>query len=248
MKPCTCCGKVKPLNKFGKNKRKADGHKDYCKQCKANTPKNCILCPMCGKYKRMDGIEVGVNKSTNTGYQPCCNACYKISDAIDRMLNGKQRTEKRKAFLDNLVFTLTKEQYKNIIKDFDGKCVLSGVAVTEGVDLEHFVALCTGHCGTYVGNCFPMEHKLNCSKNGKNPFVWIVTESFEVQQKFWDELVPYLAQQNKMQVGEFVDFVNWCYNHKRTPEQIIADNKKYGYKVPSTTLYYDYIANTYKNI
>lgn len=32
-KRCTDCGKVKPIEEFGKDKTKKDGHRSYCLEC-----------------------------------------------------------------------------------------------------------------------------------------------------------------------------------------------------------------------
>lgn len=127
----------------------------------------------------------------------------------------KLSVKKRKNFINKLQFTLTKEQWTKIQGDFNYGCALS--EYSSKLNMEHFIPVSWGQGGTYMGNVYPVHWKINRSKSDMNPFVWIerddVKEFVDIEK--WHQLIYYLAEQNKLTISEFRDFVYWCENNKR---------------------------------
>jgi hypothetical protein len=138
---------------------------------------------------------------------------------IERTSNSYNRSD----FVKSLPNTINKDSWKNILNEFDNKCALSGLE--EDVTLEHFIPISTGHSGTIEGNIFPLNKSLNFSKNNRNPFYWFSKNDFPVKFSIesWDNLVQTLAKKNNLSTNDYVEFINWCFEHPRNLEQIEAD-------------------------
>lgn len=95
MKACRKCGETKPLETFGKDKRRADGRGSYCKVCE-NARKRAHAahlsrdyeplptegakrCSTCGKTKPL--TEFGRRRDSPTGFRSACAPCKRIADA-----------------------------------------------------------------------------------------------------------------------------------------------------------------------
>ena len=137
---------------------------------------------------------------------------FKVSD--------NRRRAKKKA----LPADLTAKQWDKNMKYFNYSCALTGKK--ENIHQEHFIPISILHGGTTEENMYPMEGCLNVSKSNKNPFEWIKEQPEEYQNNFHNNLVPYMAKKNKMQVKEYEDFVYWCFANPRTLEQAEKDNKE----------------------
>lgn len=120
---------------------------------------------------------------------------------------------------------------------FGGKCA---VKVHESGDhADHFIALRTGHGGTYNGNMIPLCPDLNHSKSFLNPFTWFQSnkQQMALPEERWSEIISYLANQNGLTPDEFREYVDWCYANPRTVDDIKRDNERYGYTVSSVELW-----------
>ncbi|UKS30223.1 hypothetical protein LOZ80_15285 [Paenibacillus sp. HWE-109] len=104
------------------------------------------------------------------------------------------------------------------------------------LDDDHFIAIATGHGGTYLGNIIPLSQSVNCSKNDANPFEWIRTRT-DIDANRFADVVAYLADLNGLTFDEYRQFVDWCYANSRTIDEIKRDNERYGYVVSSLELW-----------
>lgn len=118
------------------------------------------------------------------------------------------------------------------------ECTLTGFS---NVDLDHFIAISTGHGGSYTANLIKLSAVINKSKSSNNPFNWFEAnrQRFEIDESRWNALVTYLAEQNGITPAEFRSYVDWCYANPRTIDEIQADNERYGYVVSSLELWRD---------
>lgn len=131
-------------------------------------------------------------------------------------------TAKRRALIRKLPFDLDSDSWDEILLKFNYKCPLTG---SEEISLEHFIPLSTGHGGTTIANCYPLEQGLNASKQGRNPFKWVESKikDGDIELEDWNNLVLYLANMNGLTFSEYKDFVDWCFNNKRDTKEILDD-------------------------
>ena len=229
-KKCSKCDSVKPLTDFAKDKRSKDGHTSTCKECKKQYNK---------KYRK-ENLEQ-IKESQKQYYKENCESRkeyqkqYSKEHRESQNESGKKwrkknpekvalKDQRRRAREKSLPDDLKPETRTKIFAHFNNTCPISGA--NTNLHHEHFIPLCVGHGGTTAENIYPMEGSLNLSKNGSNPFEWIKSQPQEYQENFYNILVPYLAKVNNMEVAKFTDFVYWCFDNPRTPEQTEADNEK----------------------
>lgn len=180
-------------------------------------------CKACKQIKELQ--EFYKDKSRSDGYDNRCKECdRKRNSKPERKKSRLVSKQKRKAMKLALPNELTTEEWNAILESFGSKCVLTGKV--ENVEMEHFIPLSIGHGGTCKGNVYPMLKSLNGSKGNKNPLKWIQKQPHDLQIKFHRVLLPYLAQQNGMDVKTFKKYVNWCFKNKRKLKQVQTDNEK----------------------
>ena len=266
-KKCKKCGEVKPLNEFHKEKRSKDGHNTKCKRCRSKQRKQHYednkdkVKEQQAKYRKTHKEEILKKQKeyrdntkeqakqyykNNKGWilertkQYYKNNKNKIQKQMKQYYkNNKEQfkinNQKRRTIEKALEHTLTKEQWTETLEHFNYSGALTG---SDDIHLEHFIPLSSGHGGTCIENCYPMNSTLNLSKNDSNPFEWIKIQPEDIQDNFYNVLVPYLADKNNMSVDEFTAYVNYCMEHKRTVEQIKVDNEA---GITSKDLFYKYI-------
>lgn len=122
----------------------------------------------------------------------------------------KAKLSRRKARLNRLPATLSKEDTNRLLQQQENKCWITGDS--NNLELEHFIPISWGVGGTTFKNCYFMNGSLNKSKNNSNPFEWIKTQPEEYQSNFYNKLIPELASRNNMTVGEFKRYVEELAN------------------------------------
>ena len=141
-----------------------------------------------------------------------------------RKKKKKQRAKRNRNEMKKILKNdLTEEQWKKVLNEFGGTCAFSGHG--DVITKEHFIPVNTGHGELTTGNIVPMESLLNSDKSSQNPFEWIKKQNQEIRRRFFKEIVPYLAKENKMSPKEYEFYVKWCFEHQRTRNQVIIDNK-----------------------
>jgi hypothetical protein len=190
-------------------------------------------CKKCGEWHSLsDGYYKG---------QTTCKKCQIVYAREWKAKNPEKHREHQKRYLRNNEEYRRKQNakkglrkrtirrglpFKSINKDkilatFDYRCPLTG---SEDVHLDHFIALATGHGGTYEANLVPLSAELNLDKRDRNPFEWIKTRD-DIDMDRWNALVEYLAEANGLGVEEFRSFVCWCYDNPRDIETIKRDKR-----------------------
>ena len=141
-----------------------------------------------------------------------------------RKKKKKQRAKRNRNEMKKILKNdLTEEQWKKVLNEFGGTCAFCGHG--DKITKEHMIPVVTGHGELTTGNIIPMESVLNSEKSNENPFVWIKKQNQEIQRRFYKHIVPYLAKENKMSPKEYEFYVKWCFEHQRTRNQVIIDNK-----------------------
>ena len=100
-------------------------------------------------------------------------------------------------------------------------CYITG---EQDYSFDHFVAVSTGHCGSYIENYSPLKRNINSSKRSTNPFVWISGRGTRARTAFEKE-VSRLADANRLTPDEYRQFVCWCYDNKRDVDEIKRDRR-----------------------
>ncbi|TXL67475.1 hypothetical protein FHP05_00180 [Cerasibacillus terrae] len=132
-------------------------------------------------------------------------------------LYSQRYNAKKKA----LPYDLSADELDDIYSQFNYSCALTGTS--KNLHHEHFICIDTGHMGTTYGNIIPLDGSLNISKNNKNPFEWI--KDFPKYQINFNYIVSILSSINGLSVDEYKQFVYWCYEYKRTIEEIENDQR-----------------------
>ena len=211
-KKCTKCGKEKALSEFYTYKYKGEiRYEGKCKECKK-------------QYYEDNKEKIAEQKKQYYEDNKEKIAEQNKQYREDNKEKFKIYNHNREAMKKALPHDLTDTQWDNIMDSFNYECALSHKV--EDLSLEHFMPLCIGHGGTTIANVYPMELSLNISKNGSNPFEWIKRQPEELQDNFYNVLVPYMAEVNEMTVKEFEDYVYWCFENPRTIEEAEADTAK----------------------
>lgn len=197
-KRCSTCGLTKNLTEFPKDKRRRSGVKSECKPC--HSERNRQL------YYR--------NKER---YRTVQKEYLRNNPDARRAKRKRRRTKERL-----LTYRWKVEDERKLSRDFNDKCPLTG---SENIHYDHFIPLATGHCGTYPGNIIPIDTELNEDKHANNPFEWIESRP-DISRDEFNKLVEYLAELNGMTVNEFRSFTYWCFENKRTIDEIKADTRE----------------------
>ncbi|MCY8233691.1 hypothetical protein [Priestia endophytica] len=169
------------------------------------------LCTKCKQLKSVNCF--GKNKAGFAGKRPDCLSCmskYKAEgykkDNYDKqsIIYHRYRAKKH-----GLASTMTVELKRKALAEQGERCMLSH---SEEIVVEHFIPLSWGTgLGDDYRNVVYMEKGLNASKGNKNPFIWIKSQPHDIQRRFYNELVPLLAERNGMTAKEYENFVNKCY-------------------------------------
>lgn len=197
-KKCSSCKQYKELDLFPKDKRRRLGVKSECKVCHSERNRR-IYHENKERYR-------AVQKE------------YERTNKKYRKAKRKRRRTREKTL--HLSWGIAEEQ--ELLDLFGNNCPLTG---SFDIHYDHFIALSTGHGGTYMGNIVPLDSKLNESKHAQNPFEWIKTRD-DIPIDNFNRLVDKLAELNGLTSDEFRSFVYWCYENKRTVDEIKRDSRK----------------------
>lgn len=237
-KQCGDCGKMLPLDSYAKLAKGLGGRQSVCRACKKKRVQSghettrvretdrlwsegiCVMkrCPCCGIWKSRRGYRFV--ETTRDQLDTHCIECSTTRQSEWRRMNPDRvqaAKNRRRAMKAALPYDLTAAEWYNIrYEKFNDCCALTGER--EGLSLDHFVAINTGHGGTVVGNVYPLNGVLNCSKGDANPFEWVQREDIRerICLERFNTLVEYLAEQNDLTVEMFRDFVYWCFANQRS--------------------------------
>lgn len=212
MKVCTGCGKPKPFTEYYKHRQCKDGYRPSCKECiaaygKKYREENREAC----LQRTKDWTER--NKERHTAYQ---KKWYRENFESERIKWERRRTIKMR-----LKYEFDAHTSIRIRKYTNRRCAITG---SDKTHLDHFIPMNTGHGGTYEGNLILLSDELNLSKGTRNPFEWAETLTDDQRTRF-DKVVEYLADLNGLTVSDYREFVFWCFENKRSIEEINDSNR-----------------------
>ncbi|MCP3026898.1 hypothetical protein [Halobacillus sp. A5] len=159
------------------------------------------VCTDCGKFRTAKHFDTMSNGFSNK--RPNCSKCYEKTNRKTKVI----RANKYRAKLAGLPSTMTFELREQALKEQGYKCLLTHE--TEDITTDHFTALSwgTGLGDTYE-NVIYVSRAINSSKGTRNPFIWIRTQSHDIQKRFYNVLIPMLASRNDMTTKQFEEYVN----------------------------------------
>jgi hypothetical protein len=227
---CAKCNQLVSLEMFTTHKTQHFGIDQRCKGCRGKYLKNHYVENRSSYIRQAFDWRIKYPAKVNI-----FAARYQKNNP-EKVKVNHQRRAARKRLLNN---KLSNEDWLSCLRFFNCACALSDMSGK--LDMEHFIALSTGHGGTYLGNVYPLNSSMNQSKGGKNPFEWIRTRP-DIDANRFAEVVAYLADLNGLTVDQYRQFVNWCYDKPRAIEQIDSDNRRYGHLVSSVSLWKEYAA------
>lgn len=202
---CTECGEIKSAEHFNRKSSIKNGHRSICRECQSTKRANHYAN---NSGKEAEGFRRWYENNRVKDNERCSEWSH---NNLDRRKLSEQKRRSRKSELPD---NLTPEAYSSVLRTFGGACALSGEPVGANVHIEHFIALATGHGGTTDRNCYPLRADMNLSKSASNPFIWYErnADRFEIDSVKWDALVEHLANQNRMTVPEYREYVYECYS------------------------------------
>jgi hypothetical protein len=159
------------------------------------------VCSKCGRL--WASVSYLNDKKGMVGKRADCKACYRKVN--EKTLN--LRKHRHRAKVNDLASTMTLEQRQKALGEQNGKCILTHMK--DNLSVDHFTPLSwkTGLGDSYE-NIIYLDRNINISKGNRNPFSWIRTQDREIKKRFYNDLVPMLANRNDMTVKEFEEYVN----------------------------------------
>lgn len=212
-KVCTKCGEDKPFSEYYKHKDGKYGLRPSCKQCIAGY----------GKKYYEDNKDACLGRTRDWAERNP----DKVRAIHERYKKNNPETHaskwiKRRTIKQSLKYEFDPVISKRIRKVFERKCAITG---SKDTHLDHFIPMNTGHGGTYEGNLILLSKELNLSKGTRNPFLWAEKYLTDEQKENFDKVVEYLAELNGLTVDEYREFVFWCFENKRSIDEITDENR-----------------------
>ena len=169
----------------------------------------------CSKCKQEKDIESEFrrDRQKKDGRYPRCKACESTYfRRYDRTPRGRARFERRKRLEDAVI--QSPESYRDFVVDyFDGACSITGEK-GEAIALDHFIPLSWGNVGNEVGNLIPLTPSLNRSKRNRSVFDVVAELDKDDKERFYKEVLPFVARENDMTVEEYTAFYNKMEKHR----------------------------------
>lgn len=247
-KKCTVCLEMKSIDEFDVNKQGLGGRRSWCKKCakEYRTKNKEKLSAYYKEYrkrnlererqrirewfkrnkeylaeyreKNREAIRARIKRYQKSNPEKLAESQRKYREK-NRMLYilANQRRYARRKYL---VCNFTERDAEILLDKFGGSCAICNDPFEH---FDHFIALSTGHGGTYIGNLLPLCSFHNHSKNDRNPFEWVKTQNVDLDK--WNFAIKTLSEQNGVSVDEFREFVYWCYENQRTVDQIKKDRR-----------------------
>jgi hypothetical protein len=210
VKKCSKCHQIKAVKDFYNNKQSKNGVMPRCKACDKDK-----------HYKFVKENPLVASKLARNHYIKNVEKIRRQSAEYSKNNPDKVRASslRRYARKKSLPDTLSDDELNLIMNAFDDSCSLS---LDEDVHFDHFIALSTGHGGTYLGNIIPLSARLNISKQDRNPFEWAKMRN-DIDLNRFKHVVQYLSELNGLTTFEYEEFVYWCYENTRTVEEVEKD-------------------------
>lgn len=202
-KVCGKCSEVKRLDEYSKDKVGIGNRRPDCKACCALYRKRYVSANKQKEAERKRTWRENNKESISNYYQIWRKA---NSDSITSNI---QRRRARKRELPD---TFTKNELNSTLIYFGG-CALTGSSLD--YQWDHVIPLNTGRGGTVRGNMIPLRSDLNQSKSDSNFFEWFTINKgrFCLDQEKFNNLVDYLARENKMTPEEYRQHVYKCHTN-----------------------------------
>lgn len=226
-KKCSCCKKIKPLEKYSLESKGFLGRKSQCKKCISDRMHKYYIDNDI-KEKNTENYYINKNEIRNKRKDYYTKNKSRIIQNVKKYREnnpflGRIQRKKRREKENLLIKKFGIKEQKILCRNFNNSCSLSGNS--NELVLDHFIPVSIGHGGTYLGNIVLLTHSLNANKTNKNPFEWIKTRP-EIDIDKFNKLVEYLAGLNNLNPKEYKEFVYWCFENPRTIEQIKKDGDK----------------------
>lgn len=183
-----------------------------------------VECPYCLKQAPLRGWYKDERRPWGLIREcPTCRSAFSaryVKNNPDKIFASAQR---RRLMAELLPNTFTKEDWVKLRKFFDWRCAIT--KSNKSISMDHFIPVITGHGGTYQGNLIPLNKSINSSKKDSNPIVWAAERDYNL-----DVVIRFLSCLNCLTENEYVDYVNWCHENKRTQNEV-SEDKRYSLEI-----------------
>ncbi|MDQ0976638.1 hypothetical protein QFZ31_006690 [Neobacillus niacini] len=217
---CSKCSEIKKANEFSKSKKVFMGLYPQCKEChdvdkqKYREENKQYFREYSFNYYRENQEELKEkSREWSKGYREKNREVLLKKHRVWQQANRDKiaiQDQRRRARKNSLPATLTMEEGLSL----GNECVLTG---STSINLDHVIPLYTGYGGTIYENMIPLDAKLNSSKNNKNVFEWAIANHQRLNftlDRFY-EVMTEVADRNNMTLGEYREYVYWCFENKR---------------------------------
>lgn len=231
-KTCTKCGEMKPIEGYGIQSNVKDGRKSRCKTCLAETsrkynkdnPDKRRQAERNWRERNQDAVKEMAKRSRQKhkdDYKRRLERWKAANPERDKALK-RTHSHKRRSLKNSLTYDFDASE-SNLIRGIYEGCAFTGAK--DNLHDDHFIALSTGHGGTYLANIIPLSASLNLSKSNKNPFEWMNDVDDVINYEQLANSMVTLAYLNGVTLADYIEFVYWCYDNPRKPEDINDDNR-----------------------
>lgn len=227
-KVCSDCHELKHFDEFGKNSSRADGKRSYCKECSKEQDR---IRRQSKEFREKE------NERHREYYRrPEVKERKRESGRKHRENNPEQyalKDARKRARAKALPDDMTLIQSAGIVSRFP-YCPITG---SDDVHTEHFIAIATGQGGGHtIQNVWRLDAYINRTKLNYNPFEFfrredvineIITDYGRTREQIeagFLQVVEYFADMNDMTVLQFEDYTNFCFDNRKTDEEIDAYN------------------------
>lgn len=203
---CTKCLTVRCVSYFGRHKISFAGIRTVCRECNSEQHRRHRI-----EYPEYHRERLRNHRIDNPGY-------YREWERKNREDNPeicRMKSQRRRALIAKLPSDESIEQRIKVWKDFGNSCALTGEQTD--ITADHAIPLNAGHGGTNYGNMYPLNGRLNYSKNDRHLYEWFDANKnrFNLEQSCFNALIEYLADANEMTAQEYRKYVDWCFDNPR---------------------------------
>lgn len=194
MKRCSKCGKIQPLENFGKNKNATDGLNYQCKSClkeyriQHKEERKIYDKKYCAEHKEeiaaYDRQYYQKNKEKLLAYQQQYLKTEK-GKAV-----AKAHSHKRNAQKQNNGGEFTADEWLMLCSEFDNKCAYCGAETK--LTADHIYPLSKGGVNK-ISNIIPVCQSCNSSKHAHTLKDWYPKQPFFSQERY-DKIIDYILR------------------------------------------------------
>ncbi|MEH7504934.1 hypothetical protein V7152_23480 [Neobacillus drentensis] len=177
------------------------------------------FCRSCQKMKLAQDFP----KNSDKNLRADCQECFKEKRSEYYKANKDKKVvyrQRERAVSMGLPSQFTEEDYLKLKAFSNGRCMLSGEAVT--LQIDHVQAVSKGWLGSTTGNMILVSEKVNQAKRDKSLFEFLKSEKAKelIDSEQLIRTLKYLAKANEMKLAQYIQFL-------QDAEELAQKSKEY---------------------